>query len=375
MASSRGTSLATILIITLCSATISVLFSVEVSHRNVSFTSLTNCICSEQISRKPTAQSAIREQRHAEAGQVTVTQEDPVSLPRNTAPSHESVAAAIQPSRKRHMRNMCQKTLPVHQRERLRVSSETLKHLYVNDEHKIIYCSVPKAGCTNWKRILLALENSSLSVPDISRDAAHHNHLRTLYDYSESQRSQMLKQYTKFIFTRDPFVRLLSAYKDKFQKIRNLACERHSSYFKKMAGKIMSQYRSDVPLSTLEAGEGVTWLEFVRHIIDTPDRLKMNEHWQSAHTLCAPCNIDYNYIGKLETVHEDSSRLFKKLFNDSQRFYYPKFAEPTVRSSAEFNSAFGEITIKQLQQLWSIYEIDFLLFNYTRPDFMKSSVT
>lgn len=287
-------------------------------------------------------------------------------------PTYSESLAAIQPRRKQHLSNMCHKALPMNHPHH--IHNETLKHLYVNDKYKFVYCSVPKAGCTNWKRVLMAIENSSLDVTRISRDEAHHSNLKTLIEYPETERKHILSHYTKFLFTRDPFVRLLSAYKDKFMGIRNLDCERHSYYFKNIAADIMSRYRKSVSRETILAGEGVRWTEFIRFIINTEDPMQLNEHWQSTNSLCAPCSISYDYIGKLETVREDSTRLLRRFQIRDERIYYPKSTVPTRRDSAEFYDAFGTITINELRELWRIYEVDFHLFNYTQPQFLSSSI-
>ena len=138
----------------------------------------------------------------------------------------------------------------------------------------------------------------------------------------------------------------------------------------------MTQYRARVPTKTLEAGEGVTWTEFVRFLLDTHNPASFNEHWQTTYALCAPCYIKYDYIGRMESVHEDMTRLFRKVHIESNnRIYFPNSPNPTVRDSDEFDEAFGELTVNQLKKLWNIYEIDYLLFNYSAPNFLKSSVT
>ncbi|XP_054752860.1 carbohydrate sulfotransferase 11-like [Lytechinus pictus] len=372
----RNQNLVTILVIITCSATISVLLSLEFSNRHVSVTSMTKCVCSETKWRSEVLEED-RIRREAEGGLVTVQHEEPppwMHIKRGDLeyPTYSESLAAIQPRRKQHLNNMCHKSLPMNHPHH--IHNETLKHLYVNEKYKFVYCSVPKAGCTNWKRVMMAINNSSLDVTSISRDDAHHGNMKTLIDYPEDERKRILSHYQKFLFTRDPFVRLLSAYKDKFMGIRNLECERHSYYFKNIAADIMSRFRKSVSRKTLQNGEGVRWTEFIRYIINTNDRMQLNEHWQSTNSLCAPCSISYDYIGKLETVREDSARLLRRFEIRDKRIFYPKSNNPTRRDSAEFYDAFGTITINELRELWSIYEIDFLLFNYTQPQFLTSSI-
>uniref|UniRef100_A0A3P9M4W9 Carbohydrate sulfotransferase n=1 Tax=Oryzias latipes TaxID=8090 RepID=A0A3P9M4W9_ORYLA len=93
-----------------------------------------------------------------------------------------------------------------------------LKNFIVDDKHGIIYCYIPKVACTNWKRTLIAL-NYSEPYPDPM--SFEHNwvhdfeRFQYLNDFPKAEREAKLKHYTKFLFVRDPFVRLISAYRDK----------------------------------------------------------------------------------------------------------------------------------------------------------------
>lgn len=50
-----------------------------------------------------------------------------------------------------------------------------MQHMFVDHTHKLLYCFVPKAGCTNWKRIMLMLTGKqNVSSPlDIPRSYSH----------------------------------------------------------------------------------------------------------------------------------------------------------------------------------------------------------
>ena len=32
-----------------------------------------------------------------------------------------------------------------------------MNHMHYSDEHKLLYCLIPKTGCTNWMRIFMVL--------------------------------------------------------------------------------------------------------------------------------------------------------------------------------------------------------------------------
>uniref|UniRef100_A0A3Q3FV72 Carbohydrate sulfotransferase n=1 Tax=Labrus bergylta TaxID=56723 RepID=A0A3Q3FV72_9LABR len=91
-----------------------------------------------------------------------------------------------------------------------------LQQLVVDDNHGIIYCYIPKVG-----------ENKSEPYQDPSSTSGvlvhESNTFTQLTSFPRTEMKAKLKRYTKFLFVRDPFVRLISAYRDKFQG--------HNQYF------------------------------------------------------------------------------------------------------------------------------------------------
>ncbi|XP_069899531.1 aquaporin-4 isoform X1 [Globicephala melas] len=80
-----------------------------------------------------------------------------------------------------------------------------VSRIYVEDKHKILYCEVPKAGCSNWKRILMVLNGLAPSAYNISHDAVHYGkHLKKLDSFDLKGIYARLNTYTKAVFVRDP---------------------------------------------------------------------------------------------------------------------------------------------------------------------------
>ncbi|KAI2567679.1 CHST11 isoform 3, partial [Pan troglodytes] len=102
-------------------------------------------------------------------------------------------------------------------RKRRVLTPNDLKHLVVDEDHELIYCYVPKVACTNWKRLMMVLTGrGKYSDPmEIPANEAHVSaNLKTLNQYSIPEINHRLKSYMKFLFVREPFERLVSAYRN-----------------------------------------------------------------------------------------------------------------------------------------------------------------
>ncbi|XP_008584485.1 PREDICTED: carbohydrate sulfotransferase 8-like, partial [Galeopterus variegatus] len=72
------------------------------------------------------------------------------ALDRRWASLHQS-----QQERKRVMREACAKYRASGSRRA--VTPRHVSRIFVEDRHRVLYCEVPKAGCSNWKRVLMVL--------------------------------------------------------------------------------------------------------------------------------------------------------------------------------------------------------------------------
>lgn len=91
-------------------------------------------------------------------------------------------------------------------------------------ELKLMYCSVPKVGCTQMKKLLFRVHhrhNQSREWDDWTLAGDMHDPkytgLRSLRDYSIKQANEMMHDpsWTRIVFVRDPVARFFSAFADK----------------------------------------------------------------------------------------------------------------------------------------------------------------
>ncbi|XP_032816593.2 carbohydrate sulfotransferase 8-like isoform X1 [Petromyzon marinus] len=185
------------------------------------------------------------------------------------------------------------------------VSPRQVSRLYVEDRYRLLYCEVPKVGCTNWKRLLMVLSGAARRAGEVAHDAAHYaNGLRRLDSFGRAEMERRLATYTKVLFVREPLERLVSAFRDKL--------ERPNPYYQPLFGRaILARYRANASREALRSGEGVTFREFLRYLLDPRRPLGMDIHWEAATRLCHPCAISYDFVGKFEELEGDANNLLR----------------------------------------------------------------
>lgn len=168
------------------------------------------------------------------------------------------------------------------------------------------------------------------------------------------------------MFVRDPFVRLISAYRNKFE-------QENEDFYKRFAVIMLKKYSnySDPPASVVDAfaaGIRPSFSNFVRYLLDpnTEKEMPFNEHWRQIYRLCHPCQINYDFVGKLETLDEDAEHLLRLLRVDNVVDFPQSHRNLTVSSWEQ--DWFASIPLESRKELYRLYEADFKLFGYSKPE-------
>ncbi|XP_062861009.1 carbohydrate sulfotransferase 8 [Trichomycterus rosablanca] len=285
----------------------------------------------------------------------------PVSSSSDSTPPSWVHLSNIQEARRRLIRDVCTKYRSNISRT---ITPHHVSRIYVEDRHRLLYCEVPKAGCSNWKRVLMVLAGVSPSTQEINHDAVHYNnHLKRLDSFDRRGIAERLRSYTKVLFVREPMERLVSAFRDKF--------ESPNSYYHPVFGKpIISKYRVNASKSALRTGSGVTFQEFIRYLLDVHRPVGMDIHWESVNQLCSPCLLDYDFIGKFETLEEEADFLLRKM-GAPKNLTFPTFKDrnpEAARTSSKITRHyFAQLNALDRQRAYDFYYMDYLMFNYSKP--------
>lgn len=159
------------------------------------------------------------------------------------------------------------------------INKFVLDRIFVCDKHKILFCQTPKVGNTQWKKVLIVLNGEFSTVEEIPENLVHDhekNGLPRLSSLTEKEITKRLATYFKFFIVRDPFERLISAFKDKF--VKN---PRFEPWYKHdIAPAIIRKYRkSHRDNDDNQATTGLRFEDFIRYLGDEPGRRRMDRQF------------------------------------------------------------------------------------------------
>ncbi|KAI4831781.1 hypothetical protein KUCAC02_001305 [Chaenocephalus aceratus] len=291
----------------------------------------------------------------------------PVPVPslQKTAPKPSDQSSAVPQGQNSSLRNLTH----------VSISKFVLDRIFVCDKRKILFCQTPKVGNTQWKKVLMVINGAFPTVEEIPENLVHNhekNGLPRLSSLKPQEITHRLSTYFKFFIVRDPFERLISAFKDKF--VKN---PRFEPWYKHdIAPAIIRKYRKSHRDNEFSAS-GLHFEDFVRYLGDADGRNRMDRqfgdhiiHWVTYAELCAPCEIHYNVVGHHETLEQDTPHILKAAGID-QLVSYPAIPPGITRyNRTKVESYFSGISQRDIRRLYARYMGDFSLFGYPGPDFL-----
>ena len=231
------------------------------------------------------------------------------------------------------------------------------RHILVDDKHRFLYCSIPKAACSNWKRVLMVLDGRVTNISAVKK--VQHSAFTRLKDFPPSVAKQKLREYYKFMFVREPLGRLLSAYKDKF--VLN-----NTVFHKKYGTQIIRHMRKNAQANS--KGDDVKIREFLQHVLDSHAE-DLNEHWMPFYKLCQPCVVSYDFIGSMENLESDSTQVLKQL-NVNEQVSFPR-RQNFYRAGGQGYvkpEKYSHVPLDVKREVRKKYALDYEMFSYEMPN-------
>ena len=229
-----------------------------------------------------------------------------------------------------------------------------LYNIIVDEKFKILFCYIPKIACTQWKTVMASLGGTETKF--WIHDARN---FKFLGDYPMEEVDRILQTYFKFVFVREPFERLLSAYLDKFYSGDP---DFHNNYGR----EIIKRYR---PGGNPEH-KNVTFDEFLNYVLHI-GKGYWNEHWQTYDKLCHPCGIQYDFIGKFENLEQEAPYVLE--MSGISRILNISF--PEIKPSMTFSKVpfyYSQISKERFYAVLKLFGNDTEMFRYDLPKSLYS---
>ncbi|XP_071110451.1 carbohydrate sulfotransferase 11-like [Haliotis cracherodii] len=230
------------------------------------------------------------------------------------------------------------------------------------------YCPVPKVGCTFWRRIFMFLNKtrsqSQISSPfDISRFEVYFKPM--IHLTATKYATDVLEHAQRFLFARDPYARLFSAYVDKFLLPQFLGWERYGKVV--TAARAGTRNVNETCVKTL-----VTFPEFVNITMSLKYR---DPHWLPIASICDPCRLFPHFIGKQESFSKDAKYILNKvgLGNLLKKYSHKTFISDEITQMVDFTYAYRDFNVNLrkcfdslllAERLWTAFKIN----GYLRPE-------
>ena len=112
-----------------------------------------------------------------------------------------------------------------------------------------------------------------------------------------------------------------------------------------------------------------TFSEFVDYLLRTPVD-QYNDHWVPYWLHCHLCEIEYDVIGKMETINEDIDFITEKSGLAALNVTLPWANRRASKENLSLEY-FKQLTQSQVEKLYQIYLPDFQMFGYEADQYFS----
>ena len=252
------------------------------------------------------------------------------------------------------------------------INYSKLTQLFVDDNYKMIMCSVPKAATSNWQRVFNSLKFNGTKKPEEFTGYRTHRIATRFTEIIEGKPNPAYElekrindpEYTVFINVRHPLTRLISAWRDKF----DMRAKSFQYWQKKFGNYIKNQFEKEKYLEAKPSTHYISKEAFVDYVASV-SAARHDHHWISFNRFCKPCSIRYDYVAHAETSAEDADYILRKAKVDGIVKLPGQYSSsPTLNRKTSL--LYQNVSRKTIETLYNVYKLDFDMFNYTIDDYL-----
>ena len=172
------------------------------------------------------------------------------------------------------------------------------EQLYIDTQDKILYCVVPKAGCTTYKSWLLYNAGLYNGKGTIHKRDLYRGRVKNADFMQDDELRDILNSgdYFKFTVSRSPYTRALATYLERFHNCESLPKMNPSVCNMWRRALYGSQYNpaAEKPITSFKQFLDIMKANFLPRVD------YKNAHWVSNTRVCGLDRIAYDWVGRLE---------------------------------------------------------------------------
>eukprot|EP00092_Neocalanus_flemingeri_P001473 GFUD01001571.1.p1 GENE.GFUD01001571.1~~GFUD01001571.1.p1 ORF type:complete len:397 (+),score=102.82 GFUD01001571.1:352-1542(+) len=222
------------------------------------------------------------------------------------------------------------------------------KSLMYQNTWNLLYCWIHKVASSSWSKVFFYLKGKDVPASRL-HEAAQHFSLSS----SNTKLDTSISNSLVFTIVRHPFERLVSAYRDKFE-----LAKKYAYVYSMYTSKILSLAS---PLEVRHTRRP-TFSEFVDYLLRVPV-VQFNDHWVPYWLHCHVCEMEYDIIGKMETIAEDMDFIAEESGLAAANISLP-WANRKSSGDKVSLDYFQGLSLAQVKGLYAIYRPDFEMFGY-----------
>jgi len=229
------------------------------------------------------------------------------------------------------------------------------KSLMFQDSWHLLYCWIHKVASSSWSKVFFSLKGVDVPASRLHEAAQKFSLSSANTDLETSIANSLV-----FTIVRHPFERLVSAYRDKFE-----LAKKYAYVYSHYANKVLNL---SSPLQVAKHRRP-TFSEFVNYLLRVPVD-KFNDHWVPYWLHCHVCEMEYDIIGKMETITEDMDFIAQQSGLAAANISLP-WANRKSSGDKVSLDYFKGLSLNQVKGLYAIYKPDFEMFSYNADSYFQ----
>ncbi|KAM4770842.1 carbohydrate sulfotransferase 11-like [Rhinophrynus dorsalis] len=236
----------------------------------------------------------------------------------------------VQQLRKQKLRDFCLRHPELGSLQTAQGAKDLISNMAVNRKLQMLYCKTTAAGIAHWEELIKLIERNvdvTIETPVVDQDTPSATSTSIqLSDYNLLMLEEILRSYTKVLFIRDPFERLVSSYMDGF------------------------------------SGE-VTFNEFVEDGLSLEPGKSDDDPRRTIISLCHPCFIRYDYMVTYSFLHAEIYHLLKRM-GLPDGILLPQVSDTKAKRTYKWltENLFRQLTKQEIKRLTEVYSWDLEAF-------------